>query len=83
MRPEWFKCDNCLFLSNRGMIHGMCYLNNATVTVNLESFCEKWTCNNCWDKWNDGTYPDKDREDWYIIYDDHSMCKPAIFNNEP
>ena len=65
MRPKWLACEMCLWDD------GGCD-KPAKLKV-----CSEWTCDRCWEGWEEREYADgplDDEQSWYV---DHSCCPPA------
>ena len=86
MRPDWFRCEKCLF----GMMvkdedgDGFnidCNISSSTDCKKHTDFCKEWTCANCWCSWDSCTYS-KDEDDFRGIYDDHNKCEPVRFKGQ-
>jgi len=87
-RPDWFVCRNCLFfkygsyqrIGDRKEITsddtGNCFYNNLHVLKDHNSFCSNWTCNNCWEGWNDWHWNEKAEKELRI---DHNKCEEVDF----
>ena len=77
MRPDWFKCNTCLFATAElGLV---CNLNSIKKGTHAEGFCEKWICKNCWCSWDTCDYPKEEGENWRGVYHDHTKCLPVRF----
>ena len=67
MRPEWLKCEGCLFLTDPDKGSGVCRFDRDWASMRLEDFCASWTCRRCLQPWR---YPNQDN----IVYDKHFNC---------
>lgn len=66
MRPEWLRCETCLFFAPpkpEEMLAGLCSLNPREVSKSPSEFCWSWTCRRCLQPWrySNGDYPELDK----------------------
>ena len=86
MRPEWFKCENCLFAIIKSMNKNhsdqvICSMASEAKSKCLHNFCKEWICEHCWNSWDTCDYPDT-KEDWVGIYHNHNICGLVKFKGE-
>jgi hypothetical protein len=85
MKPNWFRCDKCLFgleVDTDGIIEIECnHSPSVSIIKPPADFCKEWICANCWCGWDTCTYP-RDEDDYRGIYDDHNICLPVRFKGE-
>lgn len=86
MRPEWFRCETCLFGTLNVEFRNdtdqiTCNINPETKTKALYDFCKEWICKNCWNSWDTCDYPDT-KKDWVGIYHNHNICGKVKFRGE-
>lgn len=72
MRPEWFKCEKCLWFK----AGTSCWHGNEVASTTNDAYCSKWTCMNCWQRWDScSTMND------LFYYINHSSCREVAFES--
>ncbi len=51
MRPEWFRCDKCLWF--QPLNGNWCYFDPDPIETIPQSYCSKWVCKDCQGVWDD------------------------------
>jgi len=89
MRPEWLKCEGCLFfIPSLGDGPWHCRLRNIKIVpTEPDNFCAAWTCRRCLQPWrySNINYED-DRRIWgwdYSGVNNHYECKEAGVHKNP
>lgn len=67
MRPEWLKCEVCLYYTVQSKV---CKLEPSTYEKDRDAYCSHWTCRRCLCPWHA-------KHGEALI--DHSKCQEAIF----
>lgn len=79
MRPEWLKCETCLFfIRGVGIVAPYCQCSPRLQILEEDRFCDSWTCRHCLQPWRapNWDYSD-DRRVWgweYYRVHDHNTC---------
>ena len=78
MRPDWMKCETCLFFQQSGE---ECWKSPRTYIVGREAFCADWTCRRCLQPWRflEIEYMSEKRQNGYefFSFNNHSTCLEA------
>lgn len=51
MRPEWLKCETCLFYAQDGSGYFKCFKSPRPLIVYPLHFCGSWACRRCLQPW--------------------------------
>jgi hypothetical protein len=87
MRPEWFRCETCLWYQedkqgNKGVNSEADCMNTNMLTRALPfEYCENWTCARCFQTWDDYFFAEVAELSDRQLYTDHAKCQPVLFGN--
>jgi len=84
MRPDWMKCEACLFYTERPIEdddprrHHNCMRSPRPIGTTPKSFCGSWTCRRCLQPWrypNIEYYSPERTSGWeYFEFNNHFEC---------
>lgn len=96
MRPDWLKCEKCLWFGEKQDISDLfaglaealnkhqCKHSTMRIKITENDYCENWTCLNCWETWDDVQKIKIDTihfsNPWPIT--DHNNCTPTRKENK-
>jgi hypothetical protein len=56
MRPDWWRCDSCIFYVCNGEV--VCNYHPGGEPTIPAAFCNRWRCGKCQGEWDDGEQHD-------------------------